>query len=411
MSSSFGFREVTGYMGRRAPLLLLRKIIEIAFGLVTLAVLARTLSQQEYAIYSLLFSYVAIARLTALPGLGQAVTQSFARGARGIYRPAVRLSLLGAVVGTVLISIGGWWHWQSGEVELGQMLLVTAMFFPLMGGLMLWREAAIGAEDYWWFLVFEGGSNAARGLAIIASAYLFPGMLLPVVLAALAAPAITNVIATLVRIGGTPGSGQIEVGAIRYGLEVSAYQLPTVISQNLDKIFLFHLISPQALAIYVVAQRIPELARALVGDTNATLGPLFARAHGYTAGMQAFSLRLWSVYLAVSAFGALVVVPFALPLLAGDGYADAVVLSQIMTAGIALEYLGNIQFRFVKSQMDSKSFLNITLLTSIMGIALIVALGLLWGLWGVVAAYVLKGACYSLITNHVVQKLMPENRA
>lgn len=410
MNSSFGFREVLGYMGRRAPLLLLRKVIEIAFGLSTLAVLARTLSQQEYAIYSLLFSYVAIARLTALPGLGQAVTQSFARGARGIYRPAVRLSLLGAGVGAALIAVGGGWSLLGGDVELGQMLLITALFFPLMGGLMLWREAALGAEDYWWFLAFEGGSNAVKGIAIIASAYLFPGMLLPVVVAALAAPAVTNVVATLVRIGGTPGLSHIEAGAIRYGLQVSAFQLPSVISQNLDKIFVFYLISPEALAIYVVAQRIPELARALVGDTNATLGPLFARANGYTAGMQAFSLRLWIVYLAVSAVGALVVVPWALPILAGDGYSDAVVLCQIMTVGIALEYLGNIQFRFVKSQMDSKSFLNITLMTSIVGIVLLVVFGLLWGVWGVVVSYVLKGASYSLITNCVVQKLKPENR-
>lgn len=408
MTTSFGFREVTAYMGRRAPLLLLRKLIEVVFGLATLAVLARTLTQEQYAIYSLLLSYMAVARLAALPGLGQAVTQSFARGARGIYRPAVWLSLLGSMVGAVLLAIVGWWSWSRGDSSLGEMLLIAALFFPFTMGLLLWREAALGAEDYWWFLVFDGGANAVKGVAIIAVALLFPGSLFLVVVSALAAPAISNVIATVVRIGGTPGSSRIEAGAIRYGLDVSVYQLPTVIAQNIDKMFLFYIISPEALAVYVVAQRIPELARALVGDVNATLGPLFARVQGYASGIHAFSMRLWFLYIAISIFGAVVVVPFALPIIAGKGYSDAVFICQVMTAFIALEYLGNIQFRFVKSQMDSKSFLHITLLTSIVGIVVVVALGSIWGLEGVVAAYVIKGASYSLITNYVVRKLRPE---
>src|SRR5690606_8430211 len=103
-----------------------------------------------------------------------------------------------------------------------------------------------------------------------------------------------------------------------------------------------------------------------------------------------------------------VVVPIALPILVGEAYSDAILPAQIMTAGVALEYLGNIQFRYIKSHRHGRGFFDVTLMSSVIRVAVTVPLALLFGLAGVTAAYVVKSASYTLITNFVVHRLKPE---
>ena len=45
----YSFRELSAYMGKRAPYLLARKGIQIALGLAVFAVLTRVLSKEEFA--------------------------------------------------------------------------------------------------------------------------------------------------------------------------------------------------------------------------------------------------------------------------------------------------------------------------------------------------------------------------
>lgn len=79
------FYDILIYILRRASALLARKGVELLSGLLTIAILARTLSKDQFAVYSLVMSFVAILRLSAFPGLGGAVTQAFARGKGEIF--------------------------------------------------------------------------------------------------------------------------------------------------------------------------------------------------------------------------------------------------------------------------------------------------------------------------------------
>ncbi len=372
-------------------------------GLALFAALARTLSKEQFALYSLIFGFLAILRLTTLPGLGTAVSQAFARGNFGGFGRAVKLSVAGSSLGSVLLALGALWNFHLGHIESSLVYIIAAIAFPLVSGLMMWRNAVAGVEEYRRLLAYDSLSAVLKCLAVVGSVWAFPGSLLPIIIASLIAPALINIVATADRLRIIPHNSHREPDSLRYGIRTTFYQVPTLLSQQLDKIVLFYLISPEALAVYAVALRIPELARTVVGETNATLGPLFAREKSYNKALQRFSIKLWLVYCAISVAGAVLVVPVVLPVLAGPQYNDSIIYAQIMTAGVALGYLGDIQFRYIKSHLHSKSFLQVTVAKSAFDCVLILGLANYFGLAGIVAAYVLKNLIYTFITMLVIR--------
>ena len=391
-------------MSKGAPFLVARKGIEVSFGLVTFAVLAHTLTKTQFAIYSLIFAFLAIARLTSFPGLGSAMAQAVARGRLGGFRRAQSISFLGAMIGSAILLGVAWWHFDGVTSEVGEAFIIAALCFPLFAGITFWKPALIGAERYGRLLWFDGFGPALKCGAIVACAFLFPGLLYPIVIAALLAPAAVNIIATWDILRILPKDAAREEGGIKYGLRISLYQLPAVIAAQLDKIVLFYFIAPEALAVYAVALRIPELARAVVGAINTTLAPVFARAESYTPEISRFSWKLWLLYMGISVLGAIFVIPWLLPLLSGPAYSDAVFFAQIMTIGVAFSYLSNIQFRFIRSRLDSAMYLKATLASALIDSVLILGLAFLFGLSGVIAAYILKGLIRSLFIERMMVK-------
>ena len=397
------FLGLSAYMGKRAPILIARKGIEILFGLGTFAILARTLPKEQFAIYSLVFGFIAILRLTSLPGIGTAVSQAFARSFPGGFRDAVKISFTGSLAGSLILLLAAWWHFQNEAFITGQVLIVTAICFPLVTGLTFWRNAAAGSERYFRLFVFDGLTSATKFFGVALCAYMIPGVLFPVVCASLLAPSLINVIATSDQLRGLSPNADRERESVVYGVRTTIYQLPSVLAQQLDKFVLFYFISPEALAVYAVALRIPELSRTVVGETNATLGPVFAREKEYTPFLYRFSFKLWLVFLCISVAGAMLIVPYLLPLLAGTNYSGSVFFAQIMTVGVALGYLGDIQFRYIKSHLHSQNYLRITLCSALLNGVLILSLAYFFGIVGVVAAYVLKSLGYTVITNAVIR--------
>ncbi len=88
------FFSLIRYMSIGAPLLITRKILQILLGTLTFAVLARALTKEQFAIYTLTFTFITLFRLAALPGIGNAIAQGFARGNTGGFRNALLLSVL-----------------------------------------------------------------------------------------------------------------------------------------------------------------------------------------------------------------------------------------------------------------------------------------------------------------------------
>lgn len=401
---SHRFLDLVVYFSKRAPFLLGRKGVDMACGLIVFAVLARKLSVPDFAVYSLALSVVGIARASSLPGIGNALSQCFARGHTGDFGRATILSLATSLLGSLGLGIGAWLHLKAGDDAMAQALMATAIGFPLHAGLQYWRNTFVGSDLFGHLMVLDSLSSVIRTGAVIACVFLYPDQLFPLVLAAMLGPAVVNVGATIWQWIRLPRGGEREPGALKYGALVSLYELPALVVEQVDRLVLFYFVSPEALAIYMAALRIPVLMRSVTAEAIAALSPLFATQSNYTGSLHQFSVRLSLAILAGSLFAALAIVPWLLPLLAGPKYEGAVIYAQILTAGVAAGTLGQIYFRFVKSQLNSRLYLHITLAQAAVDIHTVLILTYFFGMEGAVAAFILKGVVNSMLTGVLVRR-------
>jgi O-antigen/teichoic acid export membrane protein len=399
-----GLTAYVGMFGRRAPIMLLRKAIEVGSGLAIFAVLARELSQEAFATYSLVLAVIGIFRATALPGLGHAQAQAFARGSPGFFPKAVVYSLAGSLIGGLLLLLVALWHVLSGDETTGYAFAAAGVCFPALMGMTLWRNARMGQEQYVSVLLLDSTAALMRAAAVIAVVYLFTQPLVAAVAAAMLAPGLINALATYQMVRQVPRDAAAERGALSYGWRTSLYELPALVTQQMDRLILFYFFSPQSLALYMAALRVPSVLQNAMGEAYAVLGPGFARAGRYTKQIARFAKLLSATILIALTLVAVFLLPYVLPLLTGPKYVDAVPYAQILTIGVALGQLGRIQFRFVKSQLDSRTFLFITLIRSGVELTLFASLGLTLGLDGVVAAFVINNACLPIITSLIMRR-------
>ncbi|RCK54049.1 hypothetical protein TH25_01505 [Thalassospira profundimaris] len=370
----------------------------------TFAILARALSPENFAIYSLILGLISFARLTSLPGIGVALAQSFARGHRGDFRRAVKLSAKTSLLGMLVLAIAAWWHMYTGDKNMASAFLAASIGFPLYSGFLYWRNTLFGDEKFWRLLFFDSASFTLRSVAVSICALTFPQYIFLVILLALLMPALVNILATFWQAHQIPISASREPNALRYGIKVSMYEIPSLAVQQLDRIALFYFISPEALAVYSVAVRIPQLLQAMIGEAIAVLGPVFARQESYDRSLHRFTFLITAIFLTACLLFSFIAIPYILPLLSGPKYDDSILYAQILTTGIAIGTIGQIYFRYVKSKLDSKAFLQITLTQAAIDGPTILLLTFYFGIKGAVAAFILKGVTISLITAFIVYR-------
>tara|TARA_R110002012_G_scaffold220384_2_gene391879 strand:- start:2175 stop:3335 length:1161 start_codon:yes stop_codon:yes gene_type:complete len=370
----------------------------------TFAVLARALSPENFAIYTLILGLISFVRLTSLPGIGNALAQSFARGHRGDFGRAVILSAKTSLLGMLVLAIAAWWHMYTGDSNMASALLAASIGFPLYSGFLYWRNTLVGDEQYWRLLFFDSASFTLRSIAVSVCAFTFPQYIFIVIILALLAPGLVNLFATFWQARQIPASASREPDALRYGIKVSMYEIPSLAVQQLDRIALFYFISPEALAIYSVAVRIPQLLQAMIGEAIAVLGPVFARRENYDRSLHRFTFLITVTLLIACLLFSLIAIPYILPILTGQKYGESILYAQILTTGIATGTIGQIYFRYVKSKLDSKAFLQITLSQAAIDGPTILLLTFYFGIKGAVAAFILKGVTISLITSFVIYR-------
>ncbi|GGK47002.1 lipopolysaccharide biosynthesis protein [Salinarimonas ramus] len=395
-------KAVVAFAAMRAPLLLGRKAIEIASGIAVFVVLARVLDPAEFAAQALVLAIADAARVFGLPGLGNAQAQGIARGAGGGYRRAIAISAAGAILGAALLAAAAALLGDADRALVSTALMAIAAAFLPWAGLTFWRNAAVGLDRYDVLFVADASGAVVRAGAVVACALAFEEPFLPVVLATVIVPGACNVLGILWSLRAVPRTGLEEAGATRYGVEVSVYELPALLAQNLDRLLLYWFVSPEALAVYVVALRVPSLLQAAVGEAIASLDPLLARTRRFGRDLKRVSLAASVMLAGACAFTALVVVPWLLPVLAGERYMDAIPYAQIMTAGVAVGMLGRLQFRFVRAQLDAATFLHLVLARAGISIATMLALVASLGVLGAALAFVLRDLFASLATAAIV---------
>jgi O-antigen/teichoic acid export membrane protein len=389
---------------RGAACLFLLRVIQLGSALAGTYFLARSMGKNEFGEYNMVLNAVGILTIFTLSGFNNSLMQAVARGYEGTFRAGVPLAFACSFIGSAILVGMSAYYFVVGQTQMGWSLLVAALLFPFAHGLVQWKSLVTGRARFDQLLVHDGASSILTYGLIILSVHWYPGDYVVAITLTMFVPALYNVGLTLLNLRTIPREAPVEHQNLRYGLKTTLYSGFGAIGSNVDRVLLFFLLSPAALAIFVAASRIPDLLSGTIQDISAVLAPRLSKHAAYTKRLDRIFSVLSLAYgaaIVVFAFSAL---PKAVTLLFGDNYAEAIPYAQALACAVAMGNLANLRFRYIRSKIDARGFRDITLVSSIVRLLAFLVLVPPFGLLGAVVATFVYRLALMAVTQVVIKR-------
>ena len=390
---------------RGAAALVVLRIIQLGAGLAATYFLARSMNRDAFGEYNMVLNAIGVLSVFSLGGLNNSLVQAVARGYVGTYRAIVPIAFGSSFLGSaLLVGLSGWYSWQE-QLQLAQGLLISASLFPFAHGLLQWKSLVAGKAKFSRLLFHDGTASVATCALVVGAVVLYPGEYVLPIIVGLLVPGIYNVALTLVGYGQIAPNAPVERHNIRYGIETTLFSTLGAIGSNLDRLLLFFLLSPAALAVFVAAGRIPEIFSGAIQDISAVLAPRLAMYESYNKRLDRIFAWLSLIYGGAIVLVAFTAMPYLVVFLFGEAYADAIPYAQALTCSAAVGSLASLRFRYIRSRIDARSFRDITVTSSVVRLVAFLILVPPFGLAGAVIGtfiyrFALIGVVHFAIKRH-----------
>jgi O-antigen/teichoic acid export membrane protein len=252
------------------------RMLQIAMIFLLSVIFARFSSKVFYGQYKLALSVFATVTILTLPGMKVAIQQSVARGfswslIRGM-KVKLKWSLLawpilGGVAAHFIV-------WQ--ENPLGWAFLLGIPFFVLTH--VFENEAfLVGRKRFKANTLIHAGQCLLLVVLVSCAIMLFQSVILAIIVYFLSY-SLTNVIVYRVILREIKDEPDVEEdpGLIRYGKHLTAMVILTVVTAELDRLLISAFLGFQAVAVYAIAQGIPEGIMGFSKQIKALTMPRFA---------------------------------------------------------------------------------------------------------------------------------------
>lgn len=366
------------------------RIIQMSLALVTSYILVRALSQEQFGEYHYILGWIGVLTIFTLPGLTDSVMQAVARGKEKTYQAGAKLAFLGSLAAALILAGFGTWFFYQNDIELAAGFYLAAILFPFMHGLAIWKSMRHGQADFDALLKLEGSNSIIVGILLIAGLLILPGYLLLPLCIVMTIPSLLNIFQSVKAWRSVPKNSEIEADNLAYGIKTSAYSILNVLANHIDKILLFNFLSPEALALYMAAQKLTEPVNNVTQDLGAVLAPRFANQEHYTQKLD----KAFLIYSLI--IGGLIIIfsfsilPPIFVLIFGEQYASALTYCQALMCSLLFGNVASLRFRFIRSRMSLDSVRRVTLGNSLFRIlAASICIPLL-GIWGAVLSVFLS---------------------
>jgi O-antigen/teichoic acid export membrane protein len=380
------------------------RLTQLVMGLASTYFLARSMSKDTFGEYNMILNIVGIAGMTALTGLNNSLMQAVARGFIGTYRATVPVAFRSSFLGSLGLLMVSCWYFMDSQKQIALGCLVAAVLFPMAYGLTQWKALSLGQERFNELLLHDGGCSVLTYALVIGSTLLWPGDYLYTIVVMFLVPAVYNLVITILKYRKIPIDAAIEQQNVRYGIRTSFYSGLGAIGANLDRVLVFSLMSPSALALFVAAGRIPDLLSSAIQDIAAVLAPRLAKHESYTKRVDNIFMAMSLGYGVIVFAFAFLVIPWIVPTLFGANYSDAVPYAQALTCSVMVGTLSSLRFRFVRSRIDERGYRDVMLISSIVRLGAFVALVPPFGIVGAVGAVFIYRVSLALIVRTVIKR-------
>lgn len=364
------------------------KAAAFATSLLLAAAMANLIPQSVFGIYKFVLAGAGMIGAFTLSGMGGMITQSVSRGFDGTWKAGARTYLqwsVGSIALSLAVSI---YYFLNDNVTLAVSFLAVALCSPLFTSSSFFLQFLFGKQDFKRGALFDIVKNVVPVLCIVGTIFIIDDPVYIVLVYFL-----SNILINLILTSATERiyhpQESVDPIAISYSKHLSIIGAMGKISENIDKVLVFHYLGAAQLAVYAFAQT-PIAQLKLLNDIPVKLAyPKLA-----TTNVQDLQSTLPRKILLLVGLMSMIVVGYVLIAphifkILFPAYTDAIPVTQALA--LSLIFLpGSIYSDALAANMRKRELYKAQAILPALRIGLYIALLPIYGLWGAVWATIIS---------------------
>lgn len=375
------------YIAKHGSYVMIENIVSMAASFLLSIAFARLLPQETFGQYRYILSIMALLAIFSLEGINNAVIQGVAKKFEGAFKKGfntkLKWSLFGSL-GSIIIAV---YFWLQGNIEFTISFLIIAVFLPFFKSGMIYQSYLSGKKLFGTKANYVSIIQCLSAASLIITLFLTKSLII-LILVYFVSYSLLRMFFLFWTIKKHPPNKINNSKIISYGKHLSLMRVIGLISQQIDKVLVFHFIGPIQLAIYSFAilpiryirsplQAIQELALPKLSirtskDIKKTLPKKLLKA-------SFLILLIIIIYIILAPYFYKIFYPT---------YPDSVLYSQLF-AFTLLVFPASMLTLSLQAKMKTKELYKISITNQLSRIALFIILIPLYGLLGVIMAMLL----------------------
>jgi O-antigen/teichoic acid export membrane protein len=323
----------------------------------------------------------------SLTGLSTAATQAIARGDEGVYKRSFKLTVLGSLpISLISVPASAYYFIQHNQT-LGFGLLLIALVGPFMQASFLFGIYLEAKREFRLYSLFGIILNLFPALLLLGTMFVSQDPLVFFGIYLLGNVIIGLLFGLWVYKRFKPNTKEAP-DFFRNGSHFSAMNVLATISQQIDKLLVFHFLGAAQLAVYTFALAFPEQIKGLLNNIATLAFPKFSQRTP-----QEIEANLWhrlayyTGFLALATIFYVALAPLFFQLFL-PAYTDAIWYSQLFA--LSLMFVSNtIPLTVLQAQAAKRELYIFNIASPIVLIGTLVACTIFYGLLGVIVARII----------------------
>jgi O-antigen/teichoic acid export membrane protein len=368
--------------------------------LATMVAFGNLLPREAYGIYNYLLSLGASLSFLTLSGTGPAVMRAVARGYESVVLVAFKFQLKYNFIAVATILAAAFYYGYKGNTLFAWSLALLAFAYPLAEAFHIYKQILTGRRR---FDTLTKITNIVTliGVFITVGALLYTDNVLILIVIYTSMSLVPNIIAYRMVTRNIdkrrPEPEQIKEMK-RTAFHLTGAGVIGIIASYIDRIVLFQVAGPVALAVYSFALAGPDRLKSLIKNWMSIALPNLTRRSIAQIRQVLYRRIGLSILVGSAVFLAYFFIAPVLFKIFLPRYLDAIAYSQIIAAGLITTpvsvYIGSI----FSSQNMIRAMYALNFGNHISRIVLFVTLGWLWQIWGLVVALIASQAINAVIS-------------
>jgi O-antigen/teichoic acid export membrane protein len=392
--------------------LMLGRIISMTLAFLLSLAWANWISKEIYGNYQYVLSLIGIISVFSLPGIGTAVTQAVARKFEGSFIHGFKTQLKWGILGS-LSAIGiASYYWLQGNKNLSLSFFIVAIFLPLFNASIIYFSFLMGKKLFNIQVKYDSITQIIAVSVMILTLFsinkfLFNSSNYIILLLVISIYFLPRTILRLfffikTKIKFQPNKRE-DPKTIIFGKHLSLSNIVDVMSNNLDKILLFHYLGAIELAVYSFAILIPHQIKYLLKHIGNLAMPKFS-VRSRKEIRKTILRKILSLCLLITClvFIYIIIAPFIYQIFFPK-YLDSVSYSQLYALSIIpLSFsIGSV----LRAKMMTKEIYQIQIIISLTRTILFIILIPLYGIWGAVIGILSTRICSAALSLLLIKKI------